>query len=107
MSQAIEICWSCGSIDEARKVSRYLAQERLVASAQITPWVESVYLWNDQLDTSQESKVCFKTHLDHYEKIKQVIMQNSSYEVPEITYTFIDGGNEAYLNWLQETVVRV
>lgn len=103
MSQAIEIHWTSGSIDEARKVSRYLVQEHLVACAQITPWIESVFMWNNQLDTAQESKVCLKTHLDHYEKIKDFIKQNCSYEIPEITYTLIDGGNKEYMTWLQES----
>ncbi len=102
MSQPIEIHWTSGSIDEARKVSRFLVQEGLVASAQITPWVESIFLWNNQLDTSQESKITLKTCLDNYEKITEIIKQNCTYEIPEITYTLIDGGNQEYLNWLKD-----
>jgi len=102
----IEIYWTSGSLDEARKVSRYLVQERLVACAQIVPWIESIYMWNNRLETTQESKVCFKTKHLNYEKIKTVIQENTTYEVPEITYKFIDGGNEAYLNWLNESVTR-
>jgi periplasmic divalent cation tolerance protein len=102
MTQFIQIQWTCGNLDEARKVSRYLVQERLVAYAQIIPWVESVFMWNNQQDTAQESKVILTTRLDLYPKIKRVIEENCSYELPEITYTLIDGGNEAYLTWLEE-----
>jgi periplasmic divalent cation tolerance protein len=104
MSQPIEIHWSSGSIDEARKVSRYLVQERLVACAQITPWIESIFLWNNQIDTAQESKIILKTCLDNYEKIKEIIQQNCAYELPEITFTNIDGGNQEYLTWINECV---
>ena len=38
MPEFIEIHWTSGSIDEARKVARYLVQERYVACAQISPW---------------------------------------------------------------------
>lgn len=103
MTQFIEIHWTSGSIDEARKISRYLVQERLVACAQIIPWIESIFMWNNQEDTVQESKITFKTRLEHYDKIKRVIEENCSYEVPEITYTHIDGGNEAYMHWLEES----
>lgn len=103
MTECIEIHWTSGSLDEARKISRYLAQERLVACAQIIPWIESVYMWNNQLETTQESKVLFKTKLENYDKIKEVIQTNCSYEVPEITYTLIAGGNETYLQWMQES----
>lgn len=104
MSQLIEIHWTSGSIDEARKISRYLVEARLVACAQITPWIESIFMWNNQMDTQQESKIIFKACLEHYEKIKTVIQENCSYEVPEITYTFIDGGNQEYLDWVKETL---
>lgn len=107
MSNFIEIHWTSGSLDEARKISRYLVQERLVACAQITPWIESIFMWNNQLETAQESKITFKARLENYEKIREVIQKNCSYEVPEITYTNLDGGNEAYLNWLNETTPTV
>lgn len=104
MSEYIEIHWSAGSIDEARKVARYLVQEKYVACAQIIPWIESIYTWNGQLETTQESKVLFKTRHSLYEQIRDIIKSNSSYQVPEITYSFIDGGNKEYLEWLEESV---
>lgn len=106
MIQSIEIHWTCSSLDEARKVSRYLVQERFVACAQITPWIESIYMWNNQLETAQESKIVFKTRVDMYEAIKKIILENCSYEVPEITFVNIDGGNQEYLHWLDESVPR-
>ena len=75
MDQLIEIHWSSGSIDEARKICRYLVQERFVACAQITPWIESIYMWNNQLETAQESKIVLKTRQDKYDSIKEVILR--------------------------------
>lgn len=103
MSQYIEIHWTSGSLDEARKISRYLVQERYVACAQIVPWVESIYMWNNRLETSQESKVIFKTRAEHYEAIKKIIKENCTYEVPEITFINIDGANQEYADWLNQS----
>lgn len=103
MTNYIEISWTSGSLDEARRVARFLVQERLVACAQITPWIESIFMWNNQLETAQESKITLKTRLENYEKVREVIQRNCTYEVPEITYKLIDGGNESYLNWLNES----
>jgi periplasmic divalent cation tolerance protein len=103
MTHFYEIYWTSGSIDEARKVARYLVQERLVACAQIIPWVESIYMWNNQLETSQESKVVLKAPQSNFDAIKEVIQRNSSYEVPEILYIEIDGGSSQYLQWLSES----
>lgn len=100
--QFIEIHWTSGSLDEARKICRFLVQERLVACAQIIPWIESNYMWNNNLETSQETKVTLKTRKDYWDNIKNVILSNHSYEVPEITFMTIEGGNEKYLEWLEE-----
>ena len=107
MTKFIEIHWTAGSLDEARKVCRYLVQERYVACAQIIPWIESVYMWNNQLETTQESKVVLKTDARRYDAIKEIIMQNSKYEVPEITYRSIEGGNDEYLSWMEESTAEL
>lgn len=103
MAEFIEIYWTSGSIDEARKVSRYLVQERYVACAQIVPWIESIYMWNNQLETTQESKVTLKTVATRFEEIKKIIIENSKYQIPEVTFSKIDGGSDEYLKWIQES----
>lgn len=103
MTEFIEIHWTSGSIDEARKVCRHLVQERLVACAQIIPWIEAVYMWNNKLETTQESKILLKTRREKFEQIKEIIQKNCSYEIPEITFITIQGGNEEYLNWIIES----
>lgn len=105
MADIIEIRWTAGSIDEARKVSRYLVQERLVASAQIIPWVEKISMWNNQLETDQESTICFISFFENFEKICEIILKNSKYQVPEISYALLKGGNEAYFRWISENVL--
>lgn len=103
MSEFIEIHWTCGSIDEARKISRFLVQEGIVACANIIPWVESIFTWNKTLETVQESKVIFKTVDKNFEKVKKVILQNATYEVPEISKFHIADGNSEYLDWVRES----
>jgi periplasmic divalent cation tolerance protein len=102
--EMIEIHWTSGSLDEARKVARFLVQERLVASAQIIPWIESVYLLDNTLDTTQETKILFKTFKEHYEVVKEVIEKECKYEIPEITWFTIEGGNVAFLEWMKNSI---
>jgi len=99
----VQVLWSSGSISEARFVSRYLVEKRLVACAQILPWVESVYMWNNSLDTVQESVVLLKTREEYVKQIEEVIQANTSYELPEILVTPIDGGLQKYLSWIEES----
>ncbi len=104
MADFIEIHWTSGSIDEARRVCRYLVQERYVACAQIIPWIESIYMWDNKLETGQESKVILKTSKELFPKIKEIILENSSYDVPEVLVFELVDGNEAYLEWMAESV---
>ena len=101
--QFIFIFWTCGSIEEARKVSRLLVQGRHVACANIIPWVESYYLWNGELETQQETKVIFKTRVEKFEEVKGLIKENCKYEIPEISKVAIDGGNQEYFDWVVES----
>lgn len=103
MTDLCQIHWTSGSIDEARKVSRFLVQERLVACAKIIPWVEAIYMWNNQLETSQESKVIFQALTKNFQSIEEIIRANCSYEVPEILLIKIEGGNSDYLAWAEES----
>jgi periplasmic divalent cation tolerance protein len=105
MTDFIQIHWNSGSIDEARKVSRYLVQERLVACANIIPWIESIYMWNNKMETAQETKVIFKTHVQKFDAVKKIIKENTTYEVPEILKITIDDGNQEYLDWLADSTV--
>ena len=103
MSEFIQIQWCCGSLNEARKVCRFLIQERYAACANIIPWVESIFMWDNKLETAQETKVLIKTRMENYDVIREVITSNTSYELPEITFTKIDGGSEEYMSWLEQS----
>lgn len=102
----IEISWTSGTLDEARRISRYLVQERYVACAQIIPWIESIYMWNNGLETTQESKIVLKARFDQYDPIKKIIEENCKYEIPEIIWSRIEGGNKEYMDWLKESTER-
>ncbi|MCP5469371.1 MAG: divalent-cation tolerance protein CutA [Chlamydiales bacterium] len=103
MSECVLVHWTCSGLDEARQMSQFLVKEKLVACASITPWVESVYLWNDQMETSQESRVVMKTTKELFPKVKEAILKRCKYEVPEILESPIIDGHTEYLNWVKES----
>ena len=61
-------------------------------------------MWNAQLETQQERKMVLKTRLEYYAKVKELIEKNCKYEIPEILWFKIEGGNAVYLDWLKESL---
>jgi periplasmic divalent cation tolerance protein len=97
----IEIHWTTGSIDEARRLARHLVEKQWVASAKIIPWIESIYLWDGQVHTVQESKVIFKTIEKFFDQIQQAINEQCKYQIPEITCLQVENVNPEYQEWLR------
>ena len=106
-SEYVQIYWTCGSLDEARQTARYLVEQKLVACANIIPWIESIFLWDAQIDTAQETKVIFKTVRHKFDEIKKVLVERAKYEVPEILMVPIEGGNKEYLDWVAQNTSGV
>lgn len=103
MTELVQIWAAVGSIDEARRISRYLVEERFVASAEIVPWVESVSMLNNQLDTEQVSKITLIARKEKLAEIISIIQKNSKFEIPEVLWFPIAGGSTDYLKWLEES----
>lgn len=100
--EAVMINWNCGNLDLARRVSRYLVQQKWVASVEIIPWFESIYLLNNQLETTQMSKVILITRKELYERVKTEILEQSKDEIPEVYLVAIQEGNPQFLRWIEE-----
>jgi periplasmic divalent cation tolerance protein len=66
--------------------------------------VESISQWNNQLETTQESQVIFKTKPEFFKKIQEVIEKNTRYEIPEIISIPLQEINPAYSSWLDESI---
>ena len=51
-----------------------------------------------------QTQALLKAPAGNFEKIKEVILAQSSYELPEIIYSKIEGGHQEYLDWMAESV---
>lgn len=98
----VSIHWSASSIEEARYIAKILVEKRWVACAHLIPETESIFLWKNQLEIEKETSVVFKTKSSFFESIKNFILQEGKYEVPEIVVVPIIEGNPAYFAWIDE-----
>lgn len=88
------------TLDEANKLGRTLVEERLVACATLLPVVQSIYHWNDQLQSAPETMVLLKTSSDRLEALEKRLRELHSYRVPEFLVIPVEYGSPSYLEWL-------
>jgi periplasmic divalent cation tolerance protein len=84
----------------ADALSHDVVAARLAACGQVLGPITSTYWWQDELQTTQEWQVQFKTSFDRYSELAALLRARHPYDVPEIVCTPIIDGNPAYLRWL-------
>jgi periplasmic divalent cation tolerance protein len=95
---------TAGSQDEARKIAQALVERRLAACVNIVPGVESVYRWQDKVETAGEWLLVMKTTAGAFPGLRQALLELHSYEVPECLMLAVEDGDTAYLEWIGESV---
>jgi len=89
---------------EAVALSRTLLEEKLVACANISDAMLSLYEWDGEICEDYERAIFLKTRKDMADKVTARIRELHSYDTPCIVHWDITGGNEAYLKWIGERV---
>ena len=93
-----------GGTEEAQRISRILLEQRKVACVNIIPKVDSLFWWEDKLDSAQENLLIAKTKASLLPEIINLVKKVHSYDVPEIIALPIVGGNQEYLEWIEKSV---
>lgn len=100
MSQYIMITTTFDSKDEADKLMDLLLQQRLVSCCQLSN-ITSSYHWKGKIEKTEEFLLQMKTKKELYKEIEKVILDNHSYEVPQlVAYDIVEGYSE-YLKWIK------
>jgi len=86
----------------ARELVRAVVEARLAACGQILGPMESTYWWKDSIDTSVEWLCVFKTRGDLVERLREFLVENHPYDVPEIVVLEIAGTSDDYGRWIED-----
>jgi periplasmic divalent cation tolerance protein len=89
--------------ETARRIAEKLVAKNLVACANITAQVESVYRWQGTIETGNEALVLFKVTADRYAAFEKGLKALHPYEVPEIIALPVTRGSPEYLRWVSES----
>jgi periplasmic divalent cation tolerance protein len=86
----------------ARKIGRALVTEHFAACANIVPEIESIYFWQNKVESSGEALAFFKITAAQYAQFEKRLRELHPYDVPEIIAFPVTKGLPKYLEWVAE-----
>ena len=95
---------TAGSHEEARRIAHALVERRLAACVNIVPGVESVYRWQEKVESAAEGLLVIKTTAGVFPALRDALKEMHSYDVPECVMLAVEDGDAAYLRWIAESV---
>ena len=95
---------TCGSIEEARSIAHTLVVRQLAACVNIVPQIESIYRWQGKVETASEWLLIIKTTEAAFGRLRDVLTELHSYELPECVEIEVKDGGVAYLQWIGDCV---
>lgn len=89
----------------ARAAANSLVEEKLAACANLLPGVESIYRWEDKVESAAEVMMILKTTIGRYPQLEARVKALHSYAVPEIVSLRVTDGLPQYLRWVEASCV--
>ncbi|MEM7657070.1 MAG: divalent-cation tolerance protein CutA [Bacteroidota bacterium] len=91
---------ACADQESAKAIGAKLVEAKLVACAQVFP-IHSIFRWEGKVQSEAEVMLQAKTLEKHVTAIEKLVVEQHSYEVPEIIATPIVWGHQSYLDWMK------
>ena len=86
----------------AKRIAHVLVEESLAACAQVGPAMISMYLWQGELEGTDEIQLTFKTTADALPALYERLCALHPYEIPEFVVLGVPAGSRAYLDWVAQ-----
>ena len=89
---------------DAERIAELLLEVKLIACAQISGPITSLYRWKEVTTSATEFGLSLKTPPACTEKVKALLHQEHPYELPEIIVQEIDRASLEYTQWVHGEV---
>jgi periplasmic divalent cation tolerance protein len=100
----IVVLVTAANLVEAQQIAGALTESKMAACVNIVPEIHSYFWWQGKLDTAHESLLIVKSRSDKLQDVINIVKSKHNYETPEIIALPIIGGNDDYLNWIDESL---
>jgi len=97
---------TAGSKEEARNVGKTLVESKLAACVNVIDGMNSLYMWDGELQDDREVVLIAKTAESRVEDLIAKVKSIHSYDCPCILSIPVEGGNPDFLNWISDEVKR-
>lgn len=88
---------------DAVAFARALVEERLAACVNVLAPMQSIYVWEGQVQQEPERQVLIKTSRERTGALRDRLQGLHPYDTPEFIVLPITDGSDAYLRWIGET----
>ncbi|WDE98103.1 divalent-cation tolerance protein CutA [Lentisphaera profundi] len=92
----------CSNKEEAKKIASSLLSEKLIACANVIPGINSLYIWEGELQDVEEVILLLKCKQESANDVESRISQLHSYDCPCILQFTPDKVNPAFSKWLND-----
>lgn len=89
--------------DKAQAIAEALVEERVAACVNVVGALQSVYRWKGAVQNDREALLIAKTTRDRFEALKDSVLRQHPYDLPEVIAFTVDRGHPPYLEWLVES----
>ena len=86
--------------EEAAVLAERIVREKYAACVQVLPPMKSFYFWEGEVRSETEHLLLIKTLDEKYEALERFILDNHSYDLPEIVAIKAERLSESYYGWL-------
>ena len=101
MDDEVVIAWTTFPADQdPAPFARALVEERLAACVTTQTGLQSVYRWNDGVETAPEYQLTIKTTNANLGRLERRVSELHPYDVPEFLVTPPLTGSGAYVDWV-------
>jgi len=87
----------------AKEAARVLVDRQLAACVNLLPEMTSIYRWEGSIESGQEQQLLIKTRRSLFSEVRDYILENHPYALPEILCIPVLTGSDDYLNWIETT----
>ena len=98
----IEIQTTFETEKEAEEMASLLISKKVAACCQIEK-IKSIFQWEGKTDNQTEYRLSIKSKEDAFREVEKTIINNHSYDLPQII-SFPINGSKKYLDWVDKEI---